>query len=113
MLNWSLNNYLGLANDPEVRKLDAEVAQEYGFSHPMGARMMSGNTDFHEKLEDELEAIEEAAEEKLNVKEQEKSSGTIGTIEGLTKEGYLQIQTESGEILTHVSGDILEISQEP
>ena len=54
MLNWSLNNYLGLANDPEVRQLDAEVAKEYGFSHPMGARMMSGNTDFHEKLEDEL-----------------------------------------------------------
>ncbi|MDB4649497.1 pyridoxal phosphate-dependent aminotransferase family protein [Crocinitomicaceae bacterium] len=54
MLNWSLNNYLGLANDPEVRKLDAEVAQEYGFSHPMGARMMSGNTDFHEQLENEL-----------------------------------------------------------
>ena len=54
MLNWSLNNYLGFANDPEVRKLDAEVAQEYGFSHPMGARMMSGNTDFHEQLENEL-----------------------------------------------------------
>ena len=54
MLNWSLNNYLGLANDPEVRKYDAEVALEYGFSHPMGARMMSGNTDFHEKLEAEL-----------------------------------------------------------
>ncbi len=54
MLNWSLNNYLGLANDPEVRQLDADVAKEYGFSHPMGARMMSGNTDFHEKLEDEL-----------------------------------------------------------
>ena len=54
MLNWSLNNYLGLANDPEVRKYDAEVALEYGFSHPMGARMMSGNTDFHEKLETEL-----------------------------------------------------------
>ena len=35
MLNWSLNNYLGLANDPEVRKYDAEVALEYGFSHPM------------------------------------------------------------------------------
>tara|TARA_B100001109_G_scaffold84880_1_gene69279 strand:+ start:117 stop:1367 length:1251 start_codon:yes stop_codon:yes gene_type:complete len=54
MLNWSLNNYLGLANDPEVRKFDAEVAEEYGFSHPMGARMMSGNTDFHEQLEKEL-----------------------------------------------------------
>jgi len=54
MLNWSLNNYLGLANHPEVRKVDAEVAKEYGFSMPMGARMMSGNTLFHEQLEDEL-----------------------------------------------------------
>ncbi len=48
-----------------------------------------------------------------NVQEQIKGSGTIGTIEGLTKEGYLQIRTESGEILTHVSGDILEIREEP
>ena len=54
MLNWSLNNYLGLANHPEVRKVDAEVAKEYGFSMPMGARMMSGNTIFHEQLENEL-----------------------------------------------------------
>ena len=47
-----------------------------------------------------------------DVEEQTKGSGTIGTIEGLTKEGYLQIRTELGEILTHVSGDILEISEE-
>ncbi|NDC41917.1 MAG: pyridoxal phosphate-dependent aminotransferase family protein, partial [Chitinophagia bacterium] len=47
---WSLNNYLGLANHPEVRKADAEAAAEYGFALPMGARMMSGNSDNHDKL---------------------------------------------------------------
>ncbi|MFW6351537.1 MAG: aminotransferase class I/II-fold pyridoxal phosphate-dependent enzyme [Bacteroidota bacterium] len=53
-LVWSLNNYLGLANHPEVRKADAEAAAEYGLATPMGARMMSGQTDMHEKLEREL-----------------------------------------------------------
>ena len=53
-LNWSLNNYLGLANHPEVRAVDAQAASEYGFALPMGARMMSGNSDAHEKLENEL-----------------------------------------------------------
>lgn len=51
---WSLNNYLGLANHPEVRKADAEAAAKYGLATPMGARMMSGNTNFHEQLETEL-----------------------------------------------------------
>ena len=46
-----------------------------------------------------------------NVEEQTKGSGSVGTIEGLTKEGYLQIRTETGEILTHVSGDIIEIRE--
>ena len=54
VLNWSLNNYLGLANNPEVRKADAEAAKEWGLSYPMGARMMSGNSIYHEKLEKEL-----------------------------------------------------------
>lgn len=53
-LNWSLNNYLGLANHPEVRKADADASAEYGFSTPMGARMLSGNTKQHEQLENEL-----------------------------------------------------------
>jgi glycine C-acetyltransferase len=48
---WSLNNYLGLANHPEVRKADAEAAAKYGLAYPMGARMMSGNSDYHEELE--------------------------------------------------------------
>lgn len=51
---WSLNNYLGLANHPEVRKADADAASEWGFAYPMGARMMSGETNFHNQLENEL-----------------------------------------------------------
>ena len=51
MLNWSLNNYLGLANHPEVRKADAEGAKEFGMAAPMGARMMSGDTKYHKELE--------------------------------------------------------------
>ena len=53
-LTWSLNNYLGLANHPEVRKADAEAAKEWGLAYPMGARMMSGQTKYHEQLEREL-----------------------------------------------------------
>ena len=54
MIVWSLNNYLGLANHPEVRKTDAEGAAAFGLASPMGARMMSGNTNHHEQLEKEL-----------------------------------------------------------
>jgi glycine C-acetyltransferase len=56
-LIWSLNNYLGLANHPEVRKADNEGAAKFGFASPMGARMMSGNTNQHEQLENELSAF--------------------------------------------------------
>ncbi len=55
---WSLNNYLGLANHPEVRKVDAEAAKEWGLAYPMGARMMSGNSTLHEQLERELAEFE-------------------------------------------------------
>ena len=54
---WSLNNYLGLANHPEVRKADADGAKQYGLALPMGARMMSGNSNLHEQLEEELAAF--------------------------------------------------------
>jgi glycine C-acetyltransferase len=54
VLNWSLNNYIGLANHPEVRKADAEAAKEYGMAYPMGARMMTGQTSVHEELETKL-----------------------------------------------------------
>ena len=53
-LVWSLNNYIGLANHPEVRKADADAAVKYGMAYPMGARMMSGQTKYHEQLEQEL-----------------------------------------------------------
>ncbi|MCX6285840.1 MAG: aminotransferase class I/II-fold pyridoxal phosphate-dependent enzyme [Bacteroidetes bacterium] len=58
VLVWSLNNYLGLANHPEVRQADAEAAAKYGLGYPMGARMMSGQTIYHEQLEQELAAFE-------------------------------------------------------
>lgn len=58
MIVWSLNNYLGLANHPEVRKADADAAKEFGLAVPMGARMMSGNSNYHEQLEAELAAFE-------------------------------------------------------
>ena len=54
VLVWSINNYLGLSNHPEVRKIDAESAAKWGMGYPMGARMMSGQTALHEKLEEDL-----------------------------------------------------------
>jgi glycine C-acetyltransferase len=57
ILNWSINDYLGLANHPEVRKADIDAAIDYGAAYPMGARMMSGHTDKHEQLEQELAAF--------------------------------------------------------
>jgi glycine C-acetyltransferase len=57
VITWSINDYLGLANHPEVRKVDAEAAQQYGSAYPMGARMMSGHTSLHEKLQNELAAF--------------------------------------------------------
>ena len=57
VITWSINDYLGLSNLPEIRKVDADAAAEYGSAYPMGARMMSGHTDFHEQLEQELAAF--------------------------------------------------------
>lgn len=54
VLTWSLNNYLGLANHPEIRKVDAEASEQWGLAYPMGSRMLSGNTDYHEQFEDEV-----------------------------------------------------------
>jgi len=56
---WSLNNYLGLANHPDIRKVDADASAQWGLAAPMGARMMSGNTIYHEQLERELAAFEQ------------------------------------------------------
>jgi glycine C-acetyltransferase len=54
IINWSINDYLGLGNHPEVRKIDAEAAAEWGLAYPMGSRMMSGNSDLHDELEEQL-----------------------------------------------------------
>lgn len=57
VITWSINDYLGLANHPEVRKVDAAASSEYGSAYPMGARMMSGHTELHEQLQQELAAF--------------------------------------------------------
>ena len=57
VLVWSLNNYLGLANHPDIREVDAQAAKDWGMAYPMGARMMSGQTKYHEQLENELSAF--------------------------------------------------------
>ena len=57
VITWSINDYLGLSNLPEIKKVDGDTAAEYGAAYPMGARMMSGHTDFHEQLEQELAAF--------------------------------------------------------
>ncbi|WCO03300.1 aminotransferase class I/II-fold pyridoxal phosphate-dependent enzyme [Psychroserpens ponticola] len=80
VITWSINDYLGLANHPEVRKVDAEAAAEYGSAYPMGARMMSGHTDLHEKLQDELaEFVNKQAAYLLNFGYQ----GMVSTIDAL------------------------------
>ena len=58
VLTWSLNNYLGLANHPEVRRVDAEAAARWGMAYPMGSRMMTGQTALHEKFEQMLAKFE-------------------------------------------------------
>jgi glycine C-acetyltransferase len=57
VLVWSLNNYLGLANHPDIRAVDAQAAKDWGMAYPMGARMMSGQTKYHEQLENELSSF--------------------------------------------------------
>ncbi|MDO5971176.1 aminotransferase class I/II-fold pyridoxal phosphate-dependent enzyme [Flavivirga aquimarina] len=80
VITWSINDYLGLANHPEVRKVDAEAAAQYGSAYPMGARMMSGHTDLHEKLQDELASfVKKEAAYLLNFGYQ----GMVSTIDAL------------------------------
>lgn len=59
VITWSLNNYLGLANHPEVREADAKAAAAWGMAYPMGARMMSGQTKYHKELEEKLARFEQ------------------------------------------------------
>ncbi len=80
VITWSINDYLGLANHPEVRKVDAEAAAQYGSAYPMGARMMSGHTDLHEKLQNELASfVKKEAAYLLNFGYQ----GMVSTIDAL------------------------------
>ena len=80
VITWSINDYLGLANHPEVRKVDAEAALAYGSAYPMGARMMSGHTDLHETLQKELaEFVNKEAAYLLNFGYQ----GMVSTIDAL------------------------------
>jgi glycine C-acetyltransferase len=80
VITWSINDYLGLANHPEVRKVDAEAAVKYGSAYPMGARMMSGHTDLHEQLQNELaEFVNKEAAYLLNFGYQ----GMVSTIDAL------------------------------
>ena len=67
VITWSINDYLGLANHPDVLKVDGEAANEHGMAYPMGARMMSGHTHFHEQLENECaEFVEKEASYLVN-----------------------------------------------
>ena len=80
VITWSINDYLGLANHPEVRKVDAEAAAAYGSAYPMGARMMSGHTDLHEQLQNELAAfVQKEAAYLLNFGYQ----GMVSTVDAL------------------------------
>ncbi len=80
VITWSINDYLGLANHPEVRKVDAQAAADYGSAYPMGARMMSGHTDLHEQLQDELaEFVSKESAYLLNFGYQ----GMVSTIDAL------------------------------
>ena len=80
VITWSVNDYLGLANDPDVRRVDAEAAAKYGSAYPMGARLMSGHTDLHEKLQNQLaEFVNKEAAYVLNFGYQ----GILSTIDSL------------------------------
>ena len=80
VITWSVNDYLGLANQPEIREVDAAAAAEFGSAYPMGARMMSGHTELHEQLERELAAfVEKEAAYVLNFGYQ----GILSTIDTL------------------------------
>ncbi len=93
ILNWSINDYLGLANHPEVRKADADAARDYGAAYPMGARMMSGHTTLHEQLQNELAAfVQKESAYLLNFGYQ----GMVSTIDALvTKNDVIVYDVDS------------------
>ena len=92
-ITWSVNDYLGLANNPEVRAIDSEAANKFGSAHPMGARMMSGHTELHEKLEKILaELVNKESSYVLNFGYQ----GILSTIDTLvSKNDVIVYDTDS------------------
>jgi len=93
VITWSINDYLGMANNPEVRKVDAEAALQYGSAYPMGARMMSGHTSLHEQLQNELAAfVDKESAYLLNFGYQ----GMVSTIDALvTKNDIIVYDVDS------------------
>ncbi|MBT8273121.1 MAG: aminotransferase class I/II-fold pyridoxal phosphate-dependent enzyme [Bacteroidia bacterium] len=93
VITWSINDYLGLANDPEIREADAQAAKLYGSAYPMGARMMSGHTSLHEQLQNELAAfVSKEAAYLLNFGYQ----GMVSTIDALvTKNDIIVYDVDS------------------
>lgn len=93
VITWSINDYLGLANHPEVRKADADASAEYGLAYPMGARMMSGHTVLHEQLERECaEFVKKEAAYLLNFGYQ----GMVSAIDALvTKNDVIVYDVDS------------------
>lgn len=106
VLCWSLNNYLGLANHPEIRKVDGEATARWGLAYPMGSRMMTGQTSLHEKMEHELADFErKEAAFLFNFGYQ----GIVSTIDSLlTRHDVLVFDAEAHACLMDGKGYTLE-----
>ena len=93
VITWSINDYLGLANHPEVIEVDTQAAAEHGAAYPMGARMMSGHTDLHEQLQNELaQFVQKEAAYLLNFGYQ----GMVSAIDALvTKDDIIVYDVDS------------------
>ena len=106
VITWSINDYLGLANHPEVRKVDAEAAAEYGSAYPMGARMMSGHTDLHEQLENELASfVDKEAAYLLNFGYQ----GILSTVDTLVSKDDVRIISGTEDMILYEDVSIPQI----
>jgi hypothetical protein len=102
MIVWSLNNYLGLVNHPEVRKIDGEAATKYGMGNPMGARMMSGNTAMHE----ELEKVIISAPNRFSAN----SNETLVLVEFSKNKFAIVISRNAGVFFTGLLSNVLKLS---
>ena len=98
VITWSINDYLGMANLPEIKQVDADAALEHGAAYPMGARMMSGHTEYHEQLENELAEFK---------KTQVQIAGNIGLDIDITENIYLSTLVRANYSLTDMRNDEL------